>query len=72
VERANRRQPCGMPTYTRADGRLDFRLPQSLADQVRAIAHEEGESLGSVMRRVLRQFVADVERKHREQEQAAP
>ena len=59
-----------MPTYTRADARLDLRLPQALADDVRAIARAEGESLGSVIRRALRRLVADAERERRELEDA--
>jgi hypothetical protein len=55
-----------MPTYTKATARLPVRLSQELLDAVRALAQAQGESLGSVVRGLLRQAVAEAEREQRE------
>jgi metal-responsive CopG/Arc/MetJ family transcriptional regulator len=50
-----------MPTYTKADDRLELRLSSELGDELRSFAQREGESLSTVIRRAIRMLLAQEE-----------
>jgi len=58
-----------MPTYARADARLPVLLPSAMLDELRNAATAEGESLASLVRAALREWLAlrEAERERREE-----